>query len=110
MIAVMADPEPQRAKRYAVKFNLNFDLDNPDAAGEPPKQLKGFAKLTLQPGERRTIRFDLSPRDLSAVTADGVREVMAGDYQVSVGSGQPETGAPVQTARFSARQSAPLPQ
>jgi hypothetical protein len=72
--------------------------------------LRGFRRVTLEPGERRTIAFDLSSRDLSAVTTDGVREVMAGNYQVSVGSGQPGTGVPVQTARFSAQQSAPLPQ
>ena len=96
----------QRAGDEVAQLYLTF----PAVPGAPRIALRGFQRVTLQPGERRTVRFDLSPRDLSAVTADGVREVMAGDYQVSVGSGQPETGAPVQTARFSVGQSAPLPQ
>jgi beta-glucosidase len=34
---------------------------------------------------------------------------MAGTYKVSVGSGQPDTGVPTQSASFAAEQSAPLP-
>ena len=52
---------------------------------------------------------DLSPRDLSGVTPEGVRQVMAGRYTVSVGSGQPGTGVPVRSATFDAKASAPLP-
>jgi beta-glucosidase len=29
----------------------------PDAAGEPPLQLKGFERVELRPGERKTVRF-----------------------------------------------------
>ncbi|MGN6124416.1 MAG: glycoside hydrolase family 3 C-terminal domain-containing protein [Sphingomonas oligoaromativorans] len=96
----------QRAGDEVAELYLTF----PAVPGAPRIALRGFRRVTLKPGERRTIAFDLSSRDLSAVTADGVREVMAGGYQVSVGSGQPGTGVPVQTARFSAQQSAPLPQ
>ena len=31
----------------------------------PPRELKGFSKVMLEPGETRTIRFELTPRDLS---------------------------------------------
>jgi beta-glucosidase len=44
------------------------------------------------------------------VTPQGVRAVMAGRYRVSVGSGQPDTGAPVQSASFTASAGAPLPE
>ncbi|MGN6124500.1 MAG: fibronectin type III-like domain-contianing protein, partial [Sphingomonas oligoaromativorans] len=95
-----------RAGEDVAQLYLNF----PAMDGAPRVALRGFQRVALKPGERRTIHFDLSPRDLSAVTSDGVREVMAGNYRVSVGSGQPDTGVPVQSAHFSARQSAPLPQ
>ncbi|WP_294304913.1 glycoside hydrolase family 3 C-terminal domain-containing protein [uncultured Sphingomonas sp.] len=75
---------------------LNF----PKVEGAPRVALRGFRRVHLAPGERRSLTFTLSPRDLSAVDADGQRLVMKGDYRVSVGSGQPETGVPVRSAPF----------
>jgi beta-glucosidase len=75
---------------------LNF----PSSPGTPRVALRGFSRLGLQPGETRAITFDLSPRDLSTVTPEGVHVVLAGGYRVSVGSGQPGTGVPVQSATF----------
>jgi beta-glucosidase len=40
-------------------------LDDPAAAGEPPRQLKGFQKVMLQPGQSTPVRFTLSGHDLS---------------------------------------------
>jgi beta-glucosidase len=54
--------------------------------------------MTLKAGERRRISFKLSPRDLSFVTRDGVRQLTPGSYKLSVGSGQPGTGAASQEA------------
>jgi beta-glucosidase len=84
---------------------LNF----PDDPGAPRIALRGFQRVTLKPGEARTIRFDLSPRDLSAVTVEGVRKVLAGDYRVTVGSGQPGTGAPGQSVGFNVGAAVTLP-
>ena len=84
-------------------------LDFPDRPGTPRIALRGFQRVHLKPGERRTLRFDLSPRDLSSVTPDGVRSVAAGRYRVSVGGGQPGTGAAGADATFTAGESAPLP-
>lgn len=36
----------------------------PPAAGEPPLQLKGFQKVTLQPGASECVTFPLRPRDV----------------------------------------------
>jgi beta-glucosidase len=96
----------QRSGDEVAQLYLNF----PETPGAPRVALRGFQRLTLRPGEKRMVLFDLSPRDLSAVTVDGVRQVMAGTYRVSVGSGQPETGVPVQSARFEAAQSEALPE
>jgi beta-glucosidase len=75
-------------------------LDPPAFDGAPRLALRGFQRLELQPGQQRTISFELSPRDLSFVTRDGVRQVFAGEHQVSVGSGQPGTNVPVRTGTF----------
>jgi beta-glucosidase len=69
--------------------------------GAPRIALRGFQRFSLQPGERKEVTFELSPRDLSFVTRDGLRQILTGDYQVSVGSGQPGTGVPSVSAAFS---------
>ncbi len=62
-------------------------LGMPTETSEPPKQLKGFQKLTLQPGETKTATFTLTPADYSFWSA-GMNEWAAypGEYQVMVGS------------------------
>jgi beta-glucosidase len=76
-------------------------LEPPRYEGAPLRALRGFQRFGLQPGEHKTISLTLSPRDLSFVTRDGVRQVMNGEYRVSVGAGQPGTGVPTQTAAIS---------
>ena len=84
-------------------------LTFPDDPGAPRIALRGFQRVTLKPGEARTIRFDLSPRDLSAVTLDGVRKLLAGQYRVTVGSGQPGPGVASQSAAFKIGEALTLP-
>jgi len=83
-------------------------IDPPAFDGAPRLALRGFQRIELRPGERREISFELSPRDLSFVTRDGVRQVFAGEYSVSVGSGQPGTNVAVQTGKFVAQQQVPI--
>ncbi|UAJ09066.1 glycoside hydrolase family 3 C-terminal domain-containing protein [Glacieibacterium megasporae] len=94
-----------RAGDEVAQLYLNF----PDQPGVPRVALRGYQRVTLNPGEHRTVTFDLSPRDLSAVAIDGTRQVMAGKYRVTVGAGQPDTGVPGQSAGFTTVKSAPLP-
>ncbi|MDD4849079.1 MAG: glycoside hydrolase family 3 C-terminal domain-containing protein [Gemmiger sp.] len=42
-----------------------YVADATGTPGRPPKELKGFAKLALNPGEEKTVSFTLSPRDFS---------------------------------------------
>ena len=44
-------------------------------------------------GEQKHVKLTLSPRDLSFVNELGDRLVGAGDYVITVGGGQPGTGA-----------------
>ena len=53
------------------------------------RQLSGFARVHLAPGETHHVRFTLDPRTLSQVDDKGARAVTPGDYRVYVGGSQP---------------------
>ena len=40
-------------------------LTYPPAANEPPRQLRGFEKLWLVPGQKGTARFEMTARSVS---------------------------------------------
>ena len=73
-----------------VQLYLKF----PDVPGAPLRALRGFRRIHLAPGRSQVVRFQLTRRDLSMVGETGNRIVAAGQYTVSVGGGQPGTGAP----------------
>jgi len=84
-------------------------LKPPAFEGAPRLALRGVQRVSLKQGESRALTFELAPRDLSFVDRDGARQMMVGQYQVSVGSGQPNTGVPVQTVRFSVAKAVDFP-
>ena len=51
----------------------------------PVKELKGFQKIMLQPGESRELKFVLTERDLSFYRKDMTFGVEPGEYEVMVG-------------------------
>ena len=52
----------------------------------PVKELKGFRKVELQPGESREVVFPLTAADLAYFTARDVWEAEPGEFQVFVGN------------------------
>jgi beta-glucosidase len=53
----------------------------------PPKELKGFKKVNLEPGEKMTVSFELTPRDLSFYNPDQNEWVCEpGEFEVLIGS------------------------
>ena len=62
-------------------------------AGTPQRSLKGFERIDLGPGETKSVRFELSPRDLAFAGDDGRLRIVPADYRLWVGGGQPDTGA-----------------
>ncbi|WP_460443708.1 glycoside hydrolase family 3 C-terminal domain-containing protein [Amycolatopsis stemonae] len=58
-------------------------VGQPAGNGEPPKQLKGFKKVQLNPGQSAQVSFPLTPRDLAHWT--GAWTTNAGQYRVYVG-------------------------
>ncbi|CAI9404073.1 glycoside hydrolase family 3 C-terminal domain-containing protein [Nocardioides sp. T2.26MG-1] len=62
-------------------------LSAPKRAGEPPRQLKGFTKLTLKPGESRRVSLALDRRAFSVWSTRRDRWVVVpGTYGVAVGT------------------------
>jgi beta-glucosidase len=52
----------------------------------PVKELKGFEKISLEPGERKTVHLQLSPEDLSLLDRNMNLIVEPGTFEVMVGS------------------------
>jgi beta-glucosidase len=62
-------------------------LGCPPAAEEPPRQLKGFEKIRLKPGESKVATIALDKNSLSAWDAEAHQwKLFPGSYQVMVGS------------------------
>ncbi len=68
-------------------------VTDPASAGEPPRQLKGFERVSLRAGQSERVRFTLTPSDLQwfdpsapgASATGGGWSQSAGAYQVYVG-------------------------
>ena len=89
-----------------VQLYLGF----PAVDGAPIRALRGFSRIHLAAGETQHVQFKLSPRELSLVNAVGDRMVGPGDYLITVGGGQPGTGAPTVESRFSIQGEQKLPE
>lgn len=85
---------------------LNF----PPVMGAPLRALRGFERVHLAPGESKTVRFVLSLRDLGMVTDQGQPIVAEGDYKLTVGGGQPDSGAETLSAPFHIQGQLTLPE
>ncbi len=51
----------------------------------PVKELKGFQKLTLKPGESRVVRFEIGEEQLKFINADLRQVVENGRFDVQLG-------------------------
>jgi beta-glucosidase len=96
----------QRAGDEIVQLYLNF----PHIPGVPLRALRGFQRVHLEAGASQRLRFELQPRNLSMVTEDGKPIVAEGEYTISVGGGQPNTGVPVLSQTFMVNGKLELPE
>ena len=55
----------------------------------PIRSLQGFQRVSLNPGEKRTVIFMLNPRQMSVIDDNGKRLIVHGNLMLSVGGGQP---------------------
>jgi beta-glucosidase len=72
-------------------------LSDPGASGEPPRQLAGFQRVSLAPGQSARVSFVVTPQDESwwSDSANGWSQT-AGSYRVYVGDSSALSGLPLQ--------------
>lgn len=56
----------------------------------PVKELKGFKKISLKPGESQVVKFTINPDDLKFYTRDMSFKAEPGDFMVTVGPNSAE--------------------
>lgn len=98
--AMDADVTVTNAGKLAGDEVAQLYLKFPAVEGAPRIALRGFQRIHLDPGASQKIHFHLNPRDLDMVTENGDPIIAEGDYTVSIGGGQPDTGAPSVTGHF----------
>jgi beta-glucosidase len=59
--------------------------DDVSSVTRPLLELKGFKRVTLEPGEKRTVTFDIKPSDLWFYNADMRRVVEPGTFTIFAG-------------------------
>jgi beta-glucosidase len=96
----------QRAGDEVAELYLSF----PEVKGAPLRALRAFARVHLNAGASEKLHFDLRPRDLGMVTEAGDPIIAEGQYTLSVGGGQPLTGAQVVTGTFRVNGQLALPE
>jgi beta-glucosidase len=55
----------------------------------PIRSLAGVERIHLKSGEKRTVKFLLTPRQMSIVRNDGKRVLEPGELNIAIGGGQP---------------------
>ena len=73
----------QRAGEEVVQLYLNEAISSPT---RPIKELRGFEKVALRPGESRAVAFKLGPSDLAWLDRNLQRVVEPGDFRVMIGA------------------------
>jgi beta-glucosidase len=96
----------KRAGGEVAQLYLGF----PDVKGAPIRALRAFERVHLEAGASQKVHFELKARDLSIVTEAGDPTIAEGKYSVSVGGGQPDTGASAVAATFQIKGTVKLPE
>ncbi|MDH6119327.1 glycoside hydrolase family 3 C-terminal domain-containing protein [Kitasatospora sp. GAS204B] len=66
---------------------------DPAASGQPPRQLEGFVRVNLQPGQSETVTFPLTERSLRYWDVDTNNwATSTGDYGIAVGDADSSAG------------------
>ena len=82
---------------------VQFYVSTPNAGqGAPFSQLKAFQRITLRPGETRTVHFTVTPDQMEEFARDGSTKLLKGNYKFTVGAAAPthrseELGVPLKS-------------
>jgi beta-glucosidase len=75
-------------------------LTKPKSAGVPIRELVGFRRIHLEPGQSSRVELTIDPRSLGTVDVGGNRVIVPGTYTVSMGGSQPGDGSGVLSGEF----------
>ena len=81
-------------------------VSTPNAGADAPfSQLAAFERVTLRPGQSRTVHFTVSPDQMKEFQMDGSSKQVKGTYTITVGSAAPterseELGAALRSVSF----------
>ncbi|MDZ7377361.1 MAG: fibronectin type III-like domain-contianing protein, partial [candidate division KSB1 bacterium] len=73
----------QRAGQEVVQMYIR---DLISSVTRPIKELKGFQKIFLQPGESRTVSIPITPEHLAFTNIDMEFKVEPGEFEIMVGN------------------------
>ena len=82
-VSVTVTNSGSRAGKEAV---LVYVSDLVASISPPGKRLRRFAKVSLEPGQSRTLTFKLRSEDLSFIGADNKRTIEPGEFEVRIGN------------------------
>ena len=63
--------------------------DEKASTPSPVRQLEGFARINLKPGESRVVEFNLEPRQFSIINDKSKRVIEPGYFTIAIGGKQP---------------------
>lgn len=63
--------------------------DEKASTPRPVRQLEGFSRINMKPGETKVVEFKLEPRQFSIINNKGKRVIEPGYFTVAVGGKQP---------------------
>ncbi len=73
-------------------------LTHEGVAGAALRELRGFQRVHLRPGQTKTVTFKLGDRDLSVVDTEGTRRIVRGRVKAWIGGGQPAVSGEKRTS------------
>ena len=74
--------------------------DEKASTPRPIIQLEGFERINLKKGETKTVRFKITPRQLSLINKKDQRVIEPGWFTLHIGGKQPDASEDFQTRRF----------
>lgn len=72
-------------KVQGTEISQLYLTDDVSSVSLPGKSLKGFSRIELAPGEKKTVEIILTPEHFSLIDADMQRVVEPGSFEISVG-------------------------
>jgi beta-glucosidase len=77
---------------------VQFYISHKDASVETPiRELRGVERVSLQPGETKTVAFTLTDRQMAIIDNDGKAMLEPGEIAISIGGQQPHTHTQART-------------